>query len=252
MPTLTPHPLLRRTTAEVDISKRRSWNDILKFITAGYWIDDAHWLHGPGVTSRPIFPESLPPSKGGQGFIQPVNAILHTNAGSRGSASLWSWLSRSTVRGEPHVQAGYKALEQYMPFNQRADCNFSANSWKESNGRICGAISFETQDNGAATLNETPWTMEQLHRMIGALTSLSVVYGIMCTEPATWNRSGIGHHSLFPFQGPLHKAWTNVRGKTCPGRARIAQMDWVRAQVADNMAAFVRETGHKCGQIGGT
>lgn len=231
------HPVLQQRTPD-----GRTWGDILRFITGGYYIDDTHWLHGPNVVRRPI-PESTT-----QPTIHPRNAILHTNAANRGSASLWSWITQASVTGEPHFQVGYTDLEQYMPLNRRADCNYSANRWL-GNGRWYGAISFETQDNGAATLDKTPWTLAQLDHMANTLTAICVVYGMMCTQPATWDGSGIGHHTLFPFQGATRKAWTNVRGKTCPGAARIRQMDYVRAAVAERMANFVRETGFKCGQV---
>lgn len=233
------HPVLNRVAK----NGTNTYGDVLKFITGGYWIDDQHWLSGPNVARRPI------PEAATQPIIHPRNAILHTNAGSNSAASLWSWITQSTVTGEPHFQVGYKYLEQYMPLNRRADCNYSANRWFDATvGRYFGAISFETQDNGAATLNHTPWTLAQLGHMVNALTAICVCYGVQCTQPATWDRSGIGHHSLFPYQGVGSKAWTNVRGKTCPGYARIAQMDYVRSEVQLRMAAFVRETGFVCGR----
>ena len=235
------HPILVQRTAD-----GRPWGDILRFITGGYYIDAEHWLHGPDVVRRPISEATSQP------FIHPRNAILHTNAATKGASSLWSYISQASVTGEPHFQVGYKAMEQYMPLNRRADCNYTANRWLDTKagGRYFGAISFETQDDGAATLNTTPWSLAQLGHMANALTAIGVCYGVMCTQPATWDGSGIGHHSLFPFQGIGKPAWTNVRGKTCPGAARIRQMDYVRAMVADRMANFVRETGFQCGRIG--
>ena len=95
--------------------------------------------------------------------------------------------------------------------------------------------------------NSTPWTARQLQLMIAAITCICVTYAVQCVQPATWDASGIGHHSLHPFQGPMRKAWTNVVGKICPGRARIAQMDYVRAKVGENLAEFARQTGWQCG-----
>lgn len=232
---MMPHPKLQERT-----SKNASWDDVLKAITGGYSITQTHILTGPRAIYRPI-PESTT-----QPYISPRNVILHTNAGSTSASSLWSWITRATVSGEPHFQVGYSVLEQYMPLNRRADCNYSANLWREGT-RTCGAISFESQDAGAATINSTPWTQQQLDMMISAITCICVVYGVQCVQPATWDASGIGHHSLHPYQGPLRKAWTNVAGKTCPGRARIAQMDYVRRRVTENLAEFVRQTGWKCG-----
>lgn len=232
---MTYHPYLQRKGKD-----GQTYGDVLKFITGGYSISPAHIVEGPHLVYKPI-PESTT-----QPIIEPRNAILHTNAGGSSSKSLWAWISRASVTGEPHFQIGYTGSEQYMPLNRRADCNYSANRWLEA-GRWYGAISFETQDNGGASVEITPWSQTQLRMMVNILTCICVVYGVQCTQPGTWNASGIGHHSLFPFQGVLSKAWTNVRGKTCPGRARKAQMDWVRAEVAKNLAAFGEVTGWKCG-----
>lgn len=233
---ISPHPKLQdRTRANA------TWSDVLKAITHGYTIDAQHRLVGPDVVYRPI------PEASTQPYITPRSVILHTNAGSSSASSLWSWITRASVSGEPHFQVGFAGIEQYMPLNRRADCNYSANLWRNANGTTWGAISFETQDMGAATVNSTPWTARQLDMMISAITCICVVYAVQCVQPATWDASGIGHHSLHPYQGLLRKAWTNVAGKTCPGRARIAQMDYVRRRVTENLADFVRQTGWKCG-----
>lgn len=229
------HPYLRKIGRD-----NQSYGDVLAFITGGFWIDPNHIVHGPNLAYRAI-PEAATQPK-----IKPRSAILHTNAGGSSSKSLWAWISRASVTGEPHFQIGYTGSEQYMPLDVRADCNYSANRWLEA-GQWFGAISFETQDSGGASVEITPWTTEQVRMMVNILTCICVVYGVQCTQPGTWNASGIGHHSLFPFQGVLSKAWTNVRGKTCPGRARKAQMDFIRAEVANNLAAFGGVTGWKCG-----
>lgn len=232
----TPHPVLAQRVAD-----GRTWSDILAWITGGYWLDNQHVVHGPNVTYRPI-PESTTQPK-----IMAHSAILHTNAGSTTAKSLWAYITRASVNGEPHFQVSYSGVEQYMPTDRRADCNYSANSWRDLGGITRGAISFESQDNGSASVDRTPWTFEQVNSFTSILTVLAVVYGIQCTQPATWDSSGIGHHSLFPFLGPLRKSWTNVRGKTCPGKARIAQMDHIRSVVAHNLSVFGQETGWKCG-----
>lgn len=233
---MTYHPYLQRKGTD-----GQTYGDVLKFITGGFTINPNHIVEGPGLTYRPVLPEAVE-----QPIIEPRNAILHTNAGGTSSKSLWAWITRKDVTGEPHFQIGYLNSEQYMPLNRRADCNYSANRWLE-NGHWYGAISFETQDNGGATVETTSWSLAQITMMVNILTCLAVVYGIQCTQPSAWNASGIGHHSLFPFQGIGSKAWTNVRGKTCPGRARKAQMDYIRGAVANNLAAFGKVTGWKCG-----
>jgi hypothetical protein len=248
--TPNPHPVLARRTDD-----GRLWQDILRFITGpgGYWIDDQHLLHG-GVTVVKLLPEA---SK--QPTIYPRSAILHSNAGPRLTfwQSLWTWMSREDVTGESHFQVqGVDATErtqavivQNMPLNRRADCNYSANRWLRGS-RYVGAISFETQDRGAASLNTTPWSLAQLDAMIGALTAICVTYGVWCTEPTEWHGSGIGHHNRFPQPNripPFAPAWTNVYGKTCPGNARIRQMPYIRDEVAKRVAAFANQTGWSCG-----
>lgn len=232
---MNPHPLLHQRN-----SKGTPWYDILSYITGGYTVTDRHTINGPHVVYRPI-PESVT-----QPTIEPRSAILHTNAGLNSASSLWAYISRASVTGEPHFQVGYESMEQYMPLNRRADCNYSANLWREGL-HTYGAISFETQDNGSATVNSTPWTFRQLDLITNTLTCIGVVYGVACVQPATWDASGIGHHTLFPFQGIGRPAWTNVRGKTCPGAARIAQMDEIRRQVATKLGEFAKHTDWKCG-----
>lgn len=227
---MSVHPVLRRQTAD-----GRTWGDILRFITGGYYIDGEHWLQGPGVVKSPVEPEAST-----QPFIHPFSAILHSNAGSKsaGWRALWLWVRNLSVTGEPHFQVAYDAIAQFMPLNRRADCNAKANSWLRK-GKVVGAISFETQDKGTASLQTTEWSTEQLRWMINALTCISVCYGVWCTQPATWNDSGVGHHSLF-------REWS-LYIKTCPGAARIRQMDYIRTELAKNLAAFHEHTGWSCG-----
>lgn len=246
-PTPAPvaHPLLLNATAD-----GRSWKDILVMITAGpslagYWIDNEHWIHG-GVTVQ----QRVEPEASTQPFIHPRNAILHSNAGPRKTpwAALVAYMRRKDITGEPHFQvAGVDAtaltgaaLVQAIPLNRRADCNAKANSWWRNSRRV-GAVSFESEDRGSSTLDQTPWSLPQLHAIIGALTAICIVYGVACTEPATWDGSGIGYHSRFP-------EWSIYKGKTCPGAARIRQMAYVRQAVAENLAKFAHETGWHCGQ----
>jgi len=229
------HPYLNRVGTD-----GQKYGDVLRFITGGVYINRFHVMSGPGFVYRPI------PEAATQPNIEPRNAILHTNAGKNSAGSLWGYITQASVTGEPHFQVGYGQTEQYMPLNRRADCNYSANRWLQ-NGHWYGAIAFETQDSGSATVEITPWSTTQLRSMVNALTAICIVYGVHCAQPGAWNDSGIGHHSLFPFQGIGSKAWTNVRGKTCPGRARKAQMDYIRSEVAKNLAAFGAATGWKCG-----
>lgn len=237
----TPHPkLLNRNGAGT------TWEDILKYITRGYSIsvDETgnHILSGPNVVYGPTWiPEAF-----SQPTIKPRMAILHSNAGPHKTPwrSLWDYIRRSDIVLEMHFEVQMDGIiANLQPLNRRADCNYRANSfYLPGDSTRYGAIAFETQDDGYLTLNTTPWTIEQSRSIINALTCLSVCYGIWCTAPASWNDSGIGHHNLFPND------WTNVPGKTCPGAARVRQMDYIRGEVQQNLAGFINATGWTCGQ----
>jgi N-acetylmuramoyl-L-alanine amidase len=200
----------------------------LEAATGGYFVAVDHMLHGPNVV------HSLLPEATYQEVVKPRIAILHSNSGPRSSSwrNLFNWWRQPSVTGEPHFQVDLDGtVAQMMPLNRRADCNAKAN-------RI--AWSFETQDRGAASVESTEWTLEQLASMIGVLTALCVCYRLPCYAVTGWNASGIGYHSQFP-------EWSIYRGKTCPGAARIRQMDYVRARVAANLVAYGSATGWECG-----
>lgn len=228
--TITVHPALVAHATEV------------RKATGGRILTVNGIVDGPGFVSRPI-PEAATQPK-----IVPRSAIVHTNAGASSASSLWSWITRKDNNGEPHFQVGYSRTEQYMPVDRRADCNYSANSFKIG-ATTFGAVSFECQDDGAATIDHTPLTLSQVDHIAAVLTLLAIVYGVQCTQPSVWNASGVGHHTLFPFQGIGHPAWTNVRGKTCPGKARIAQMDGIRQLMAHRLAEYSAATGWKCAGV---
>ena len=210
--------------------------DVLAFITGGYTISAQHLIRGPKAQIK-LLPEAAT-----QTTIKPRLSILHSNAGGSGGAKwwqLWTWLSNSSVTGEPHLDVGLDGtLAQFMPFNIRADCNYKANSFAWD-GQAQGAISFETEDYGAATVNTTPWTLDQTLSIIRMLTCLCVVYRIRCTPTAHAFDSGIGYHSQFAV-------WSNAVGKTCPGYARIRQMPYILGEVQKCVAAYCENTGTQC------
>ena len=227
------HPKLRRRTTHTGNARL---GDIVEFFTvpqhtpnatAGYIITSDHLVVGHDVDTR-LIPEARTQAH----IDKPWSCILHTNAGQTEARSLWAWITRAGNDGESHFEVAMDGhVEQYMPLDVRADCNFSANRWVGKDGLSRGPISFETADKGSATVNATPWSLHQLDALIGIITALCVTYGIHCTQPGSWDASGIGHHSLFPYQGIGSKAWTNVKGKSCPGNARKAQMDHIRHEV---------------------
>lgn len=210
-----------------DLERLRIVNDGYNFTAGGLLVGN------PNAITQLVMPEatSQPP-------IRPRNVILHTNAGPRMTPweALVTYWRRADITGEPHFQVDMAGrIVQAMPVTRRADCNAKANRWL-ANGTYYGAVSFETQDEGYPTLPTTPWTLPQLSAMIGALTALVVQYGVKCTAPATWDDSGIGYHSQFP-------QWSIYKGKTCPGAARIRQMDHVRQQVQTRVAAYINTGG---------
>lgn len=236
----TSHPKLQKRTED-----GRTWQDILRYITGGYSIDvhpnGFHVLTGPKV----VYNDTWLPEAYTNPYIAPRMAILHSQAGPKKTKwkSLWNYMFRKDISLEAHFLVELDGtIANTFPINKRADCNYRANSFRlPGNPTLYGGISFETQDEGYPTLNNTPWSPEQLRAIIAALTCISVCYGVWCTAPVRWNDSGIGHHNLFPND------WTNVKGKTCPGSARIRQMDYIRSEVATLLAAFGANTGWKCG-----
>lgn len=209
---------------------------IIKKHCGGMWLDADHWLHADGrVIAKPL------PEASTQAFIEPKNVILHTNGGRHKAAwwAIWNYMARPDVVIECHSQVDMDGtLVQAIPFNRRADCNYKANFWRK-NGAGYGALSFETQDNGSATLADTPWTLDQFETLADAIAVQCIAYKIPCSVTTKWDGGGIGHHSLFP-------EWSTFKGKSCPGPARIRQMDALRHRVAEKVAHYYNEAGGHC------
>lgn len=179
-----------------------------------YYINKDHYLVGPNVTVAPIMPEALT-----QANIVPRTVILHTNAGS--PLTRWdrlrAFMARQDITIECHFQVDMDGhVAQFMPTNRRADCNYKANGF---------AVSIETQDNGSATLSTTPWTVAQAEAIANVVAAVGHKYGIPYTSPTSYLDDGVGYHSQYA-------EWSVYRGKTCPGAARIRQMDWIRQRAA--------------------
>lgn len=183
--------------------------------SAHYYIGSDHLLRGPKVVHALITPEST-----SQPTIRPRTVILHSQAGPRRTLwqSLVSYMKRSDISLECHFIVELDGtVVQTMPTNRRADCNYKANQF---------AISFETQDNGWPTLSTTPWSPAQVEAIANVVAACGHRYGIPYTSPANYLDAGVGYHSQFP-------EWSTFKGKTCPGAARIRQMDWVRRRAAE-------------------
>jgi hypothetical protein len=209
--------------------------DVMRWHNHGYYFDREGVLQGSQARFVPI-PENYT-----QPTIIPRSAILHSNAAPNGTwwQSLINFWKRSDITGEAHFQFAWNGdAIQAMSIFRRADCNYKANRFLIGD-RYYGAISFETEDRGAATLDQTGWTLEQLHTMIATLTALVIQHDVHCTAPAYWNSSGIGHHIL-------HQEWSLYKGKTCPGATRIAQMDYIRRDVQERTAFILGELNRSC------
>ena len=182
-------------------------------MTSPYWINSYGLLEGEGVIWA-LLPEAQT-----QKIITPRTVILHSQAGPTFTPwqNLIAYMRRTDIVGEAHCLVNMDGtIVQAMPFNRKADCNYRANDF---------AISFETQDLGCPTLATTPWSIPQLNIMTNALAAIGHHYGIPYTSPTTWYDEGIGYHSQYP-------EWSSYTGKTCPGAARIRQMDFVRTTAA--------------------
>ncbi len=211
----------------------------LQKITEG-WSIVPHWA---GNTMDLVFHHDDPtkfvldllPEAKTQPYIIPRSVILHTNAGPAYTRwqSLVLYFKRADIGIEPHGQVDWDGkLAQTMPLNRKADCNYKANGWYFGS-KYYGAISFETADLGWPTLDKTPWTLGQVDTLIKLNTLIVAYLTDDCGQCATWDDSGIDYHSKF-------KEWSVYVGKTCPGYARIMQMDYIRQRVADNIARFIQ------------
>lgn len=163
-----------------------------------------------------------------QPFIIPTQGIAHTVVGRR---SPFGYFERTDNHQESHTWIGFDgALEQFVGFERSADANYRANRRPDGTG----ALSVETEDDG--TPEDTPWTpvqelclaelMAWTARPDGLPAAFLVARGVLIRPiplkvPASPAAPGWGWHSLYPG------VWSNVRGKTCPARERIAQFPGV-------------------------
>lgn len=215
----------------------------LQEVNEGYYFEQgAGILMGPREGSVAVWKPL--PENNTQPLINPRSLILHTNAGNSPAKwwQLWGWWNNASVTGEAHWQIDNDGImAQAMSIYRRADCNFSANRWFHSaDQKYYGAISIETADNGAASVEATPWNWPQVQGIVRVGTALQCQYGTGCNEVLTWDGKGIDYHTKFPYQGVGRPAWTNAYGKTCPGKARKAQVSGIRQLVFDKVVAYIQ------------
>lgn len=141
-----------------------------------------------------------------QAAITPRAIIAHS-AGGMGELSGW-WNNPASRGLESHFWISYGGrIVQYIDTEVRADANGAANSF---------AISIETESTTHAT---EAWPPRQADALVRLMDWLCTTHAIPREVMATPTSSGLGWHVMFGAPGP----WTSVKGKVCPGPARIEQ-----------------------------
>lgn len=166
-----------------------------------------------------LYPQALQrllPENASSRRITPRVFVVHSIVGSGSSA--YGYFLRGTSLESTFIvprsdEANGDRVWQLMDSERQADAQRDANRF---------AISAETGDRGQP--DTQPWDAGQVKRIIElgiwVVNHHRAVRRVRCTA---WDGSGIGYHSM--WGAPSH--WTPARGKTCPGRARIAQFERV-------------------------
>lgn len=227
------HPRLLGNT--IDGSNSRE--NVARMLASGMLMNSEGWIEGPPdkIIQSPI-PEAYTQAK-----IKPTGSILHSNSapGLTPWQSLIKYWTRKDITGEAHFQVplSFPGI-QAVPVTRKADCNYKGNFFYKD-GEAKGYVSFETADLGQASLKTKEWELDQLEFMISVNFLICLCYDAACSACPTPYSSGIDYHSKF-------KEWSIYTGKTCPGAARIRQMDYIRIEVANRLAEFFKQCGGKC------
>lgn len=167
-----------------------------------------------------------------QARIKPTQIILHTIVGSAEGAFKF-FRDQSSL--ESHFIVPFAGPRwQLIPCNRSADANRRANRRPDGTG----AISVETEDNGGATIERTPWTDHQVDEIVELCVWACREFDIPARLCRTTSDPGIGYHTLFGAPSD----WTPV-AKSCPGAARKAQVPGIIKRVADTLAGSNNEPG---------
>lgn len=162
----------------------------------------------PGADLR-LLPENATAPR-----ITPRVLVYHSIVGS-GSSAYGYFLNgtslESTMINPRSDEAMGHIMWQLMDTERRADANYYANPF---------AISVETGDRGQP--DTQPWDAGQVRRNIEfgvwCVNTHPAIHKVRCTGPYG---TGIGYHAMWGAPSP----WTPARGKTCPGKARVAQFE---------------------------
>jgi N-acetylmuramoyl-L-alanine amidase len=147
------------------------------------------------------------PDHGHEPPITMRTVIHHSIVGSAEGA--WQYFASGTAIESTFIvkKSGY--FWQIMSLGEQADANFRANAF---------AGSIETEDNGHPDTD--PWTPAQIDTLVWlSLEMRRLRPAIARRKCRRWDDAGLGYHILFPNE------WSNVPGKTCPGRIRIRQWE---------------------------
>lgn len=184
------------------------------------------------VENRPPLPGEMPfevrllPQAFTQDEIIPWLIINHTQAASRAIPLDDAWktdVSRSDGI-ESHLLGAMDGRGmQTMPFNIVAHTSYKANRFFVPGVGYCGQLSVESQDQGGATLNQTPWSPPQFEFLCQAWAAPCVHYGIPVQPVPNAYGRGVSQHNAFP-------EWSKS-AHSCPGVARTQQMPAMRARI---------------------
>ena len=157
----------------------------------------------PGSIWKPL-PEAGAPD----GYTK-TQFIVHSTGTMASAAANWNYFLRSDVVVESTFIVGWGPEDptlQIMDSTDNADANGSANQ---------RGISVEVVGDGVGGYNA--WQVGELVRLgRWAKATHGILPRVIPSEPS----GGFGWHVMFGAPGP----WTTVRGKVCPGAARIQQL----------------------------
>ncbi len=167
----------------------------------------------PNTLWKPLPEANRQPLRRGRLFI------AHSIVGSAYSA--YQYFFNGTSLESHFIVPLAEVAWQLIDTDRTADANYKANR---------RAISVETGDNGSPDTFE--WTDFQVGEIVRLGRLAHELDGVPLKRADRWDGDGFGFHSQFPG------FWTNVSGKTCPGRVRKEQwFDLVLPAILGQQAA---------------
>lgn len=165
-----------------------------------------------------------------------AGVIWHVSASE--APSLFRYFDGQSGGVESHFHVARDGtVEQYRPGDAEADANYRGNSWLEGGVRW-GFLSIEFQGADPVTGR---WTPEQVASGLAITEWAQQRYGFARQLAPSFHGQGIGYHVMFGAGAGLD-AWSNARGKTCPGGRRVSQF---RGEVVPTFLHLVRTLGSR-------